>query len=405
MTELYKLVFDLALYETLSSFLLVLFGQRGPSAVGFIALALAVLLDALLRRWKKREGILLYLPLLLPVAAFFFRPSLSQILQLLPAWAYVSWSILTDRVSTEYEDFKSRFGFSLRMLLILNVGIFSPSNLGLAALRTIPYLVLMLVVGVCLLRMLREKRPEGVRQGLYMSGFMLLCAGLTLGRAPQLLVAALSLFYRKLIAPLLFGLAMAFAGLFYVIYFVLEWLASHFGSNEDPPVLEMEGVAEMMGLDDTMQEIAPSHPWMRYVWIALGAVLIALLVFFLFRRLMGQKAKKEGPSPYQEYREKSAPIQRTPRLSGPFRPRDPRLAVRFYFARFLSECRRRGLVLPKGLTAEEVADYCSHSFPGADPMKLVKLYRPARYSEVQPVTREDVSMASQAWNELKKTST
>ncbi len=406
MTELYKLLFDLALYQTLSTFMLVLFGQREPSVVGFVSLSLTVLLDAVLRRRKLlQQGVLRFLPLLLPVAAFFFKPSLAQILQLLPAWVYTGWSIVTDRVSTDYDDFKSRFGFGLRILLILNAGLFSPKNLGLAALRTIPYLVLMLVVGVCLLRMLREKRPAGLRQGIYMSAFVLLCAGLTLGRAPQILLAGLGLLYRTLLAPLLFGLSMALAGLFYVIYYALSWLGSLFGGNEEPPELELESAAEMMGMKDTMEELSSGPPWMRYVWIALGAALLILIVVLIFRRLLGLKAKNEPQSPYREQRERTAPILRTPRLSGPFRPRDPRLAVRYYYARFLAECRRRGLMLPKGMTSEEVAGYTSGMFPGADPMKLTKLYAPARYSECQAITKEDVNLASTAWNELKKTST
>lgn len=404
MTEFYKLTFDLSFYYTLTGWFLLLIARQAPSPYAFLALAAAAGLDALARRDPARHRALRFVILLLPLASLLARPGLYPALHMLPAWAYVVWCVLTDRVSVRYGPFREQFGVMLRLLLLMIVGFVFPKNLKEAALRTAPYLVLMLTLGVCLLRMLRERRPEGVRQGLYMAAFVALCAGLTLGRAPQLIVRALGLVYRHVLAPVFFAAAIAMAWLFYGLYLGVTWLFSLFRGEMHPVEFRMESAAEIFGLEEEYRDYAADLAWLRTLLIVLGVLALLFVLFLIFRRLLGERAAAAREDPFREQREAHAGGA-NPRSPGRIRPRDPRRAVRYYYAKFLAECRRRDLEIPKGMTAAELAVRCAGAFPDADPAALAALYAPARYSETAQVTAQDAQRAAEAWHALKRSRT
>ena len=211
MAECYKLLFDLSLYYAVFGYYLSLAVSTPPSAVFYLTLAGMILLDSVLRvrhLYETGSRAVRFLPLLLPLAALAFHPSLAQIVHVLPVWAYLGFSVITGRVQISYAAFRSHFAFGLWMLLLMVFGPLFPGSLSEAFTGAVPYLVGMLVCGVCLLRMLREQRPDGLRQGIYMLLFILLCVLLTVGQAPQLLVRGLGLLYRFVIAPLILFMGM-----------------------------------------------------------------------------------------------------------------------------------------------------------------------------------------------------
>jgi len=125
------------------------------------------------------------------------------------------------------------------------------------------------------------------------------------------------------------------------------------------------------------------------------------LLTWMVIRLMGALDVRATPTVvYSQKTEKmNTPVFR-PRL---IKPRDPRGAVRYYYAMFLRECKSRGMELPPGSTAQELAVQCARVFPGADPEDLALVYDPARYWSSQPVTAQQAEEAAQAWNRLRKT--
>ena len=401
MTEFYKLVFDLSLYYTLSGYYLLLTAHAQPSAVGFLALCCAAALDAVLRARAQRYCTLRFFPLLLPLSMLLFSPALAQILQLLPAWCYLAWSVLSSRVSLRYDEFRAHFGFGLKLLALLIFGpLLSPQFSG-ALLRSIPYLVLMLACGVCMLRMLREERREGVRQGLYLGAFVLLCAGLTLGKAPKYLVKALGLVYRHVLAPLIFVLAIAFAAFFYVFYLVMKWMVERAQGSREPLQIELQDAAEMLGLEEQYAAYTVNLDWLRTLLIILGIAALLYFLFRIFRRLLGRRAASAPASPYVERRTVLYAPRRAPAAQR-FRPRNPREAVRWYYAKFLAECRARGLQVLPGMTAAELAERSALLFPGADPRQLTEIYTPVRYQLSRFVASSDVQRAAEAWSALKR---
>ena len=66
---------------------------------------------------------------------------------------------------------------------------------------------------------------------------------------------------------------------------------------------------------------------------------------------------------------------------GFFTPRDPRMAVRYHYRRFLKLCAEKGVSPELGDTSEEVNAKNQKNFPGASMARLRTLYIKARYSQ------------------------
>ena len=405
MTEVCKLVFDVSLWFTLSGYFLLLAAREAPSVWGFLALSAAICLDAIFRvrlHEGRQRGIFRLLPIILPLLVLFTPLTLWQGLQLLPVWLYLSWSMLTDRVSVTYDGFRGHFSFALKLLPLLIFGPLFPGRAAAAILGTIPYLILMLALGICLLRSLREGRPSSVRQGLYIAGFILACALLTIGRAPQMLLKAAGYLWQYVLAPLIFLAAIVFGALFYGGYLLLRWLVERAQGSNEPFQPDLRGAAEAMGLENEIVAYTTDLRWLYFLLIVLAVCLLAFLLFRLFRRMLGEKAQSAQPDSWRT-RQGFAPLtpQRT-QSHAILRPSDPRLAVRYDYARFLTECRRRGFEPSKGMTASELCRRSALLFPEADPNDLHALYVPARYSELTPVSREDARRSAEAFRRLKR---
>ena len=373
MTEVCKLVFDVSLWFTLSGYFLLLTAGDAPSVWGFLALSAVVCLDALFRarlRKDRQRGVFRFLPLFLPLLALLSPLTLWQGLQLLPVWLYLSWSMLTDRVSVTYDGFRGNFSFALKLLPLLVFGPLFPGKAAAAIMGTIPYLILMLALGICLLRSLREGRPSSVRQGLYIAGFILACALLTIGRAPQMLLKAAGYLWQYLLAPLIFLAAIVFGALFYGGYLLLRWLIERAQGSNEPFQPDLRGAAEAMGLENEIVAYTTDLRWLYILLIVLAVCLLAFLLFRLFRRMLGEKAQIAQPDSWRTLHG-SAPltVKRT-QAHTLLRPSDPRMAVRYDYARFLTECGRRGFVPAKGMTASELCRRSALLFPDADPNDL-----------------------------------
>ncbi len=406
MAECYKLLFDLSLFYTIFGYFLSLVAGTPPSIVCFLALAAAVMLDSFLRFSKAYENghrALRLLPLLLPLLSLLFRPTLPQILHALLIWLYLSFSMFTDRVEIDYSSFRSHFSFGMWMLFLMIFGPLFPGRFTVSLIGAVPYLVCMLICGVCLLRMLREQRPDGLRQGIYIAVFIMLCALLTIGKAPQLLLRAFGFIYRTAIAPLIFGAAILLAVAFYGFYLFAAWLVSRAQGNDEPLQINMQGAAEMLGIEDQYKAYTADLRWLRTLLIVLGVALLLFLIYRLFLRLMGDRVSVRAASPWKERGERAADVYEMQRMPGVLRPRDPRLAVRWYYGHFLTECRRRGVPLMDGTTAGELAALSVSFFPGADPAALTELYLPARYDPAGSISAEDARRAAELWKDLKRT--
>jgi len=258
----------------------------------------------------------------------------------------------------------------------------------------------MLCSAICLLRMLREQKQNGLQQVWIIGGFTLFCVLFTVENIPQLIGSALHLFAEYVIFPLLMVVISVVGFLFYGFVQVLVWLMLLLRGEEPGPLqVDNRGMAEVLQLEEFVDE-GGSSPFLRYLGYFLLVLLVGSILYLLLRFLLGEKETEPGEQVIREITTKlpSQKVQNHSLLP----PRDPRLQVRWYYAKFLRECRKRHVFFAPGDTTADIAQKCSFAFPECDPQILRRLYLPARYSMKTAITRADAEAAANAWHTLKK---
>ena len=403
MAAAYKLIFDLSLYYSLSGFYATLLYGSPPSVIGFVLLCGGIILERAFRQRRKHSPILRFVLMALPAAALLSGPPAAAVVQLIPGWVYVLYCVKTGRTGITHNRFQERFRFSLPLLAAVLPGFVISRNAASALETVTPYITLMLICGVFLLRILRKNATDDLKQLFPLAAVAALCALLTAAQVPQLLGAAFTWLYEKVLIWIFEGMILLFCQVLNVLYIVLKWILGLFGRDLSNPLQpEPNGDSE-----DTSSQNAifsgkmEGNAVVQLLFSVASVILLIWAVIGLFRRLRGYQMPVTRKAAYLDQRQSIAAFSQ-PRM-GLLRPREPRLAVRFYYAKFLQECRRRGMVVKSGCTSEELVLLSADYFPGADPGDLRELYTTARYCQTGPVSPAQADRAAACWRSLKKT--
>lgn len=398
MVGAYKLIFDLSVYYSLTGFYMVLFYRESPSALGFLLLCVSIVLERFAHQRGKKAPVLMALP----AAALILWPGTEAFIQLIPSWLYVIRCVRSDRLGVTYLHFQERFKFGLMLMLAMLPGLFIGQDFGAAFSASVPYITLLLASGVCLLRLLREESAGGIKQLLPLLAVIGVCAALTAAGVPRLIGNAFDFLYQNVIRWGLQGLILLICQILNVLYICFRWMMKLFGRDIVNPLKEQTGdTAGEQTQDTPFPTVTETASWVQILFSLVAAALAAWAVITIFRRLSGYQIKTGTQASYTDRRQSiSAGAGRRRTV---LRPRDPRLAVRFYYAKFLQECQRRGMTLKPGCTSEELAKKSADYFPGEDPARLRELYVSARYCENAAVSAAQAHQAAACWRCLKRT--
>ncbi len=360
MILLYKLLFDICLYLTLTGF--------------YVGLAAGTIFT--------RAFYILMIPLLV----------------------WIVYAALTRRLRTNYEYFYDEYHFGLRLLIILIPG-FIFGRRGAAALAgVVPFLVLMLCSGTCLLRMLRERTHSGLRQALYLAFFVALSAALTVGRFLQNTAAVISWLWLNIVSKIVLAVVIVFAYIFYLIIMALAWLFSFLKTGDaEPPAFVKQEFFPADAIQQMEVVEKEANPVLRYLLVTAAVLVLLFIIWQILKRLLGEAVLAGGRDDEGDVIEK---LERgeTPRRRSFLRRARPADTVRYYYAKYLRECSKRNLKRKPGDTSLDIADASRESFPEADPEKLRDLYVTARYSDAKTDKNTAASYAEaaeKAWKELK----
>lgn len=456
LTEILLLLFDTSLYYTVFGFWFRMFAHEAPSYAGFLLLAAMICLHAFLRERGEQAGQSASAPsrrpgfgaggkasfllLAIPAAgaavlmaagqagAFGLSP-LQAAFMVLPA-AYLAYCFYRGMTDIDLSNFRDHFRTGAWILLAVLPGVIASSK-GLQYLAEVaPYLIVMLASGVTGLRNLRDNGTHRAWHGACVAGALAASWVFTAIHMPRLIGQALLLIYSKVLAPILYAFAIAMAYLLAWAFELLRKLHDILGIQPPP---EQIGDNEYVTPGDEAAEMSEqiiSSRIFEIIGIAVIIILIAAALIFVFRRLTTRRN-------FVRSRSKASVLSRTILTSaetdgGPsarlFRPRDPRLAVRWYYARFLREALSRGVSVEPDLTGSEIGRRSKTAFAGAaaasqasalagdsaggpsdpaiepDPSagvrELYDVYAPARYSG-HSVTEADVRRMRAALKKLK----
>ncbi|MCL2663537.1 MAG: hypothetical protein FWE83_09460 [Oscillospiraceae bacterium] len=404
MKEVLKILFDLSFYYALSGYFLYLFTGNHPSAWGVPLLTISACAFILLTRTAEaQEGsffasrtrhskaviICSIICCALPGALFAFGISFRQIMQFLPAWVYLIFTLLSGRIHTTREDFKKHFSFTGRIFMLM-IPVFAFVRVEGALAGAIPYAILYLMTGVCLMRVLRDDGRLTVRRNIaVLLSLLLVSVAFAILQAPQLILSAIGFIYEHIIARLLVGMATA-----------LFWLLgiSLLEGTLEPEELPNQMPGEFIAEGTTLPEMAG---WLVAIPIIITICIVVLVIFRIFRRLLGNNWIENRVSVYTEKHERLQKQGRSRKRSGIFRPRDPRLAVRWYYRKYLKEGIIRGAQPSRTDTSMSILHKYNPFFPAEDAEKLRELYIVSRYNYGKKISKADVSNAAKTWREMK----
>lgn len=397
----YRLIFEISVYYTLTGVYLQALLEAEPSLAGMVLLCLAIALCALFT--VKGAPALWRGLMLLPALTLLFRPGWLGMLHLLPPWLYCAVMILGQRADTDYKAFRRRFSRSFLLLLLAALPLAGRPNAGSMLGNVAVYLIIQLLSGIACLRFLRD-RQDGYRHLLSMAAVAVLCLILTGLRVPQFLLKICNDYVLQVVWR---GIALLASLVAYCIFEGFKWLLS---INGTPPEIirnnsAMTTTAEIIGVDTSaLMSDSGGMLWLEIAVYILLAIAILIAAFFLVRQLVRQGLRLHRTDKNTLWTEERSTIQKgsgAPKRRRR-RPQDPRQAVRYYYALYVSECGRRGVKVQPDWTCEDVSRASEGCFSPHDIGSLTQLYQPARYSSSQ-VTNQQVRKAAKLWQNIKKT--
>jgi len=407
MIRVLKVLFDLSFYYAISGFYLYLFTEVFASGWGVPIFVLSACVYNAMIKWlpgiKKMSAVL---ACALPGLFFVFEISFLQIMQFLPAWVFFIIKIWQDRFNTDREQFADHFKVTRYTLVGAALGLIYVSRSVPAFIGVTPYLITYLMTGICLMRTLREEGSLTAGRNMALMVTVLLCSVvLAVLQAPHWIFQAAGFIYTNIILTLLRWIGYAIMMVVYAIIFVFSLIARLLAQFMTLDEFEMPGQgiggpAEMFMEAEGMMQ-AEQLPWVRVVATMILIIAVALIVYFLLRRLIGGNLKAGDNNLFIEIQE-TLNVKERKKRSGVFRPKDPRQAIRWYYRKYLTEGASRGVKHERQDTSLSVLQKFEPIFQEIESDKLRDLYIKARYQYTNDVQKDDAQAVSELWHSLKQ---
>ena len=131
------------------------------------------------------------------------------------------------------------------------------------------------------------------------------------------------------------------------------------------------------------------------------AILLLILAYLIFKKMMGRRKPKEETGAFYAggMAEPLEKREREPLLA----PRDPRAAIRWHYRKFLRHCQNKNLPLTRFMNSADINNLAHKEAVAnhreTDPLR--DLYVTARYSE-NPVTEADARQAKELVKRIKE---
>ena len=395
-----KVLTDLLFYFTLVSMFGPSAGQSGMLMSTPVICAACAYFSFALRGCKRKW--LRFVPLIALAAVFAFTRTTADIVISVPPALYVCWYVWKRPVLEDYRDTLSRFFLCLKIFPC--VFIFAALVGNWTAMRDIvvPYLFMFLVLTVILLRTLRHDAATMAQTRFKLMNVSSIAA---VGAVGWLLSSGLMMRFfrfigacivRFILRPVMMLVVYAFAG--------IVWLLSQPFRNFslDQEFMDLTQIQENMELGDITslfsgdEAAQETSPILDYVMIGLAVIAAIVLVFLIFRFLVG-RGKREEDNQFDDVRASLAEEAPRERVN----PRENRQRVRHYYRKFLKLCTQRGFELTEFQDSSEIERGTRYIFRNPAQTKLRDVYVRARYSSGE-ITPEDVQAAKESYGKLKK---
>ncbi len=388
MTAFFRLLSDLSAYCALILYLacLILRIPYFMPGFGFLLLTVCVLALACARQEKR----LIAIGALIPLLSLLFKPSLLQFAMMVPVWIYLVYSALKETYDLSWYECLKLCRTILLVQVLAALCLFFLPGWADALINAIPFVSVELCAMVCSLRYFRQEHTGGMIS-------LGLCAGVSLFS----LFAALTGFF-----PVLFGK-------FKQWYLRLVSLLFNIGSAQVLPPAEEIEIPSAVNPDLPSGELLPSDgnamPAVieqikemglleKIIIVLIIVIAVGTIIYLLFYSMKGHRyyrREHEG-----DISEKITP-EKKHRLSL-FVPSDPKEAIRWYYAKYLKEAGKHGVLLKAQMTSRDLLEQ-DHLLSYEDASAFRAVYIKARYSKAVP-SQQDVQSAKEFWKSAKAAS-
>ncbi len=384
MSFLYKLIFDVSLYYVFSTYIYSLFPKSEPSFMGFVLIAILIIIRSLIEKSSYSKSKISRVSYLIPLALLLFKLPIVNIILMLPPWAYIIYCFEKKLFYNDIERIRSFFTLGLRLMLVFIIGFVYPSGRK-AFTQSIPYIVAFLFFGVCLLRILREEKESSVRQLIVLIAFLCVCAVLTIGQAPQMLVSALGFIYKYIISYIFLGICLLFIGIFWLLGRLFSLISKKTPSFNELPTITADSAADLLGIDETFVT-RDSPVWVKPIMISLAAIVAVLIIVIVFRKLAGNRIKPDKPVYFEIIESVSGqPVKKKTSL----RRRNLRDRIINTFISIIKESEKKHLL--KRELSETAGEILLQIEPKIDSISVddcLNAFSSARYSEITALSHE-----------------
>lgn len=403
MAYLYKLIFDISVYFGITGFYLQLYADVVVSFAGLVLLITALVSYKFLSD-KYPEKHIRYLVFLLPAFTLLFTHSIFSLIHLAIAWSYGTYCAITEKAPLTYAGFRTRFVRSLVLLIAFIPPLINHPMAKEALSDSSVYVIIQLLCGVSGIRCLREKRDD-IRQMLVLLAGTAVLGVLTLLGVPQFIVRCLNDYVLQVLINGVLLICLLFAALIFELF---NWLMSINGPPNRPDgiSLDTESIADIMGIDPSqMQSPDADFFWLNMIGYIVGAIAILVVLIILVRKLIKSaknRLHKDNQKGWSIERQQLATQQRSRRRSRR-KPQEPRALVRYYYAKYMRECEKRGVNVRRDWTSQELSNASLPYFSKDDIQSMKAIYRSARYHLKEKVAAQDAKQASKLLQSIKKT--
>ena len=368
-----------------------------PTIVQLIILLATAISACLLYRIKP---LLRYLPLLL-LAFYFYRVRTPEntLLLLLPC-IYIALTVFMENFSVSAGGLRQKTSICAAIILLPLVLIVVNRYGALTESFYFQSLLLYLCSAVCIFRITLYEQKTTFDARFIMINVapaIGIFAALTILGSPQVLSVvwrAVRFVFTSWISPVLLFLAGVIND-FFNKYFYKKPVETQFRNVEVPD-----------RRIDPARRAAPEFtgPTFLFTQQALTIILVVAAILIFGWMIIAKARRKRAASTVAETR---TTIKPTVQKASParqrqfFLPRDPRLAVRYYYRQFLVICTDRGWPPEKSDTSHDIRIKNAGHFPDDDMSRLRALYIKARYSQ-DNVTNKESKEAGEAVKHMQK---
>ena len=393
-----KLLTECSLYFVAANCIMSVAFTKIDSLVPAILCALA----GTLSYWLHEKNRNRYLSLPLLAAALLFAKGVGTAIALFLPVFYIFMVIKEKHffLDSEQQSTLFRWGLAGSFICYFLFGIF------IGVQWVVPFILLFLFANVLLMRLLRQNpanlnnKRYLLNNALQLGGALAVTALLTTDFVLGLLKSIWSWIYDTLIEPVAWWISV---GLTYIGSWMNYFFQSIFNEyqhreqhNQFRPG-DFHDEAFYAQIEDAMGQESPAVIVLQICLLVIGICVILAIIRWRRRgqNLHRQSAVKETRHAVTEHKqEEKVPVDLIP-------PKDPRLAVRFYYRKFLHLCRKLEYQFPDSFTSEKIADSVSRQL-GKEPVKNIRqTYIRARYSS-KDISPKDVAAMKEQVSKLRE---